>query len=195
MSGISYLVQWAIGLKKAFTGTTVAERTTLYKHVGGKRAVMEIGVYHGVNTREFGNRMAKDGQLFAVDPFFKGRFGFNPFKPIARAELKNVPVDVIWVEKVGPEAAPIITKQSKRPTDFIFFDGDHSWEGIESDWLAWGPILKPGCIVAFHDSIESPNQAADAHTGSVRYLKEVILPDPHMKLLETTDSLAVFERV
>jgi len=37
------------------------------------------------------------------------------------------------------------------PCEMIFFDGDHSDEGIQRDWEAYRPRLAPGAIVVFHD--------------------------------------------
>lgn len=38
------------------------------------------------------------------------------------------------------------------PFDFAFIDGDHSFEGVRADWLAWSPLVAPGGVVAFHDT-------------------------------------------
>jgi hypothetical protein len=35
--------------------------------------------------------------------------------------------------------------------DFLFIDGDHSLKGVEQDWLDYGPLVRAGGIVAFHD--------------------------------------------
>jgi predicted O-methyltransferase YrrM len=45
--------------------------------------------------------------------------------------------------------------------DFLFIDGDHSYVGIKSDFLEYGPLVKSGGIIALHDiSIyNSPNQS------------------------------------
>jgi hypothetical protein len=44
-----------------------------------------------------------------------------------------------------------IAKTFPHVIDMIFFDGDHSEEGITTDWLSWEPKLKSGCCVIFHD--------------------------------------------
>jgi cephalosporin hydroxylase len=36
--------------------------------------------------------------------------------------------------------------------DFLFIDGDHSYQAVLSDWLLYFPLVKQGGIVAFHDS-------------------------------------------
>jgi len=39
--------------------------------------------------------------------------------------------------------------------DFVFIDGDHSYEGAVRDIHAWGPKVKPGGILAGHDYVTS----------------------------------------
>lgn len=39
--------------------------------------------------------------------------------------------------------------------DFLFIDGDHSYEGIKQDFLMYSPFCKPGSIIAFHDINDS----------------------------------------
>lgn len=35
--------------------------------------------------------------------------------------------------------------------DFLFLDGDHTYEGIKMDWEMYSPLVRSGGIVAFHD--------------------------------------------
>ena len=37
------------------------------------------------------------------------------------------------------------------PYDFLFIDGDHTREGVSSDYTMYAPLVKKGGIVAFHD--------------------------------------------
>lgn len=196
MSDMKFFLLWACGLKKPFSSTTKKERLTLYRHVAGKKNVVEIGVYHGVNTKKFCQLMDPYGVLYAVDPFFKGRAGFSTMKVIAHYEVgKCENRNIKWMECLGHEAARIHASESSVPIDFIFIDGDHSYAGIKSDWEAWRPLLSSGCIIALHDSEVSPNTSANADTGSVIYTKEVISNDVGLKKLEVVDSLSVFERI
>jgi len=40
--------------------------------------------------------------------------------------------------------------------DFMFIDGDHSYEGVKQDYEMYWEFLKPGCWMAFHDINDSP---------------------------------------
>jgi predicted O-methyltransferase YrrM len=65
--------------------------------------------------------------------------------------------------------------------DFLFIDGDHSYDGVRADWLLWSPVVRPGGIVAFHDTW--PN--FDRHEpGVVRWVDEL---RHHLPSIEWTD--------
>lgn len=40
--------------------------------------------------------------------------------------------------------------------DFIFIDGDHSYEGVANDFINYRPLLSEGGCVAFHDIVDTP---------------------------------------
>lgn len=65
--------------------------------------------------------------------------------------------------------------------DFLFIDGDHGYEGVRADWLLWSPLVRPGGVVAFHDTW--PNY--DRHEpGVVRWVDEL---RHHLPSIEWTD--------
>ena len=35
--------------------------------------------------------------------------------------------------------------------DFLFIDGDHSYAGVKADFEMYGPLVRPGGLIAFHD--------------------------------------------
>lgn len=38
-----------------------------------------------------------------------------------------------------------------RPVDLLFIDGDHSYDGVQRDVMAYLPLVRPGGYVALHD--------------------------------------------
>ncbi|MEM2105965.1 MAG: class I SAM-dependent methyltransferase [Candidatus Bathyarchaeia archaeon] len=42
------------------------------------------------------------------------------------------------------------------PLDFLFIDGDHTYEGVKKDFEMYSPLVRKGGIVAFHDIVEHP---------------------------------------
>jgi len=41
---------------------------------------------------------------------------------------------------------------SGRQIDFLFIDGDHSYEGVKMDFEMYSPLVRSGGLVAFHDN-------------------------------------------
>jgi cephalosporin hydroxylase len=37
--------------------------------------------------------------------------------------------------------------------DFLFIDGDHRYEGVKADYEMFGPLVRPGGLIAFHDIV------------------------------------------
>jgi len=40
---------------------------------------------------------------------------------------------------------------SENKLDFLFIDGDHSYDGVKKDFEMYSPLVRPGGIIAFHD--------------------------------------------
>jgi cephalosporin hydroxylase len=40
-----------------------------------------------------------------------------------------------------------------RWVDFLFLDGDHTLAGVKRDYEMYGPLVRPGGVIAFHDAV------------------------------------------
>lgn len=190
----THFLLWALKLARAETQTSEAERATLARHAAGKKRLVEIGVWHGVTTKLLLNAMTPGGLLLAVDPYPKGRFGFSVQRVIAQREIARATVGTMeWQRLTGVEAARFYAASERPPVDFIFIDGNHSYEGLRGDWEAWSPLVAPQGIIALHDSCSSAERNIE-DAGSVIFTRKVILPDPRFRLLETVDTLTVMAR-
>jgi predicted O-methyltransferase YrrM len=135
--------------------------------------------------------MAPGATLVAVDPFPPGRSGLNYQKVIATREVAAVRKgQVVWLRQTSAAAArsPLVRAA---PFDFVFVDGDHTYEGLHKDWEGWSPLVEPGGIIALHDSL-LPEGHIDA--GSVRYSNEVIAHDPRFETVDAVRCLRVLRR-
>ena len=178
----------ALRLRPAHTQTTPAERNCLARHATGRRNLVEIGVMHGASTRVLCGAMAPDGVLTAIDPFPAGRLGWSFEFAIARREVARAPSrQVVWMRQRSELAA----EQWRGEIDFLFIDGDHSWRGIDRDWTAWSPFVKPEGLVLLHDSRSMPGR--ESH-DSVRYTDDVIRADRRFDEVDAVDTLTVLRR-
>src|SRR5207244_11331297 len=85
--------------------------------------------------------------------------------------------EVRWVRLTGASAGQRHAAAGLSPVDFIFIDGDHSYDGLRQDWEAWRTLIAPGGIVALHDSRSTASRPLD-RVGDVVYVRDVILRDP-----------------
>jgi predicted O-methyltransferase YrrM len=175
--------------------TTIAERDCLARHAADRRRLVEIGIWHGVTTRRLRAAMLSNGILYAVDPFRVGRLGFSAQRYVASREVAKVQNGTVeWIRLTGAEAGLAHRTAGLEPVDFIFIDGDHTYQAIRADWDAWSPLVARGGIIALHDSRSTAERKID-DAGSAVFTREVILRDPRFVKLEEVDSLTVIRRL
>ena len=187
-----HYVRYRLGMASASTQTSEAERACLRRHAAGKKRLVEIGVWHGVNTKAFREAMSPEGVMLAVDPFRRcllGIRGFGWARRIAHREVEKTSNGrVVWIERLGREAPSLAEVQPFLPVDFLFIDGDHSYEGLRADWQAWKNHVAADGIVALHDS------RCRNGCGSERFTRDVILEDAGFEPVDAIDSLTVLRR-
>lgn len=183
--------KYFLGLEEAETQTTDAERRLLAKYAARSKRGLEIGVFEGVTTRILAESMPDAAELFAVDPFFRGRLGVCWSRLIARAEVSKAQKIVHFVESLSKHAANRIDSDF----DFIFVDGDHSLEGISTDWQVWSSRCVINGIIALHDTRDAPHAPQVREFGSFAFYWQVIRNDSRYEEIDSADTLSVVKRV
>lgn len=46
-----------------------------------------------------------------------------------------------------------------KKVDFLFIDGDHTYDGAKKDFTIYRPLVRDGGIIAFHDVVQHPKKA------------------------------------
>lgn len=60
---------------------------------------------------------------------------------------------------------------SDRMVDFLFIDGDHTYAGVSKDYNQYSPLVRPGGIIAFHDTDPTVNRLYSL--GVYRFVKKL----------------------
>ena len=112
--------------------------------IGDKRDlnILEIGCYDGGSSHYLSNFAATMITIDNNDPC--------RFKP---DELPCSDYTYISGDSHDPKMNRYFGSQV---WDFVFIDGDHSYEGVKADFYNVLPYLKKGTPVAFHDIVMSP---------------------------------------
>lgn len=188
-----HFIKFLIGIEVPKTQTTPNEQAAIEKYSANINSAVEIGVFEGFNTLNIARSMSNSGKLHAIDPFLKGRLGICygeliSEKYIERAGLKS---KVNFIKKYSFDA----DKDVLADVEFIFIDGDHSFEGIKKDWEIWSEKIKVNGVIALHDTSVPSHNPAVGQLGSVKYFDIVIKDDPRYVKLETVDSMNILKRV
>jgi cephalosporin hydroxylase len=84
-------------------------------------------------------------------------------------------VRVVTGDSHSPEIKQQIAKiLGNEKLDFLFIDGDHSYEGVKADWEMYREFVRSGGLIAFHDinhlgpaqlwpEIDSPKMEFNSH--------------------------------
>ncbi len=73
---------------------------------------------------------------------------------------------------------------SAKQVDFLFLDGDHSYEGVKKDYELYAPLVAPGGVIAFHDVCKHVAEL-DCHVD--RFWNEIKQGRRHQEFIENAD--------
>jgi len=140
---------------KIFTHLTSAEKLKLFhlaKENNGKFFV-EIGSYLGASScfiaAGIKHVARSEKKLYCIDTWENDamsegkRETFKEFRKNTK-KYQNM-ITPLRTTSVGA------AKTFDKGVDFIFIDGDHSYEGVKADVDAWLPKLNKGALIIFHD--------------------------------------------
>lgn len=130
--------------------------------------VVEVGSWMGASTCFIAGGLKGAGpKILAVDNFQglstcgEDAAWYNRhFQQLGRKSTLEIFRDNFAALGFSQRAEPVVSDSlaaaqslaTKRGTiDFIFIDGDHSYEACAADIAAWTPFVKPGGVIAFHD--------------------------------------------
>ena len=155
----------AVASEWSYLGLTISpwqvpsEIKGLLERVGAAapRTVVEIGTSNGGSLFLFTHVAADDADLISVDlprgPFGGGyaRWRAPLYRSFARQRQH---VELLR----GDSHSSAMFDQLRgalggREIDFLFIDGDHSYEGVKQDFETYSALVRTGGLIAFHDIV------------------------------------------
>lgn len=139
-----------------------AEFFELVKHVEAlqPKVVVEIGTMCGGTLRAWCDCAAHDALIVSIDlPGGEWGGGYQPSDvPRLRGYAKqNQRLVLIPADSHQIETCRDLHDCLQGPVDFLFIDGDHSYEGAKADFEDYSQFVRPGGWIAFHDIVDHPN--------------------------------------
>lgn len=126
------------------------------------RRVCEIGTFKGGTLFIWCQLAEPDAHIISVDlpggqfgggysekslPFFQSFRKGDQRLDCIRGSSHDVEIREEFESKLGGEEL-----------DFLFIDGDHSYEGVKMDFEHYSKFVRKGGLIAFHDIHHRPNQ-------------------------------------
>ena len=117
----------------------------------------EIGVYEGINAEYF-LRELDIKCAFLIDPYMAYenyapktlglKTNLERAEKVAHAALGRYGHKIRWIKKKSAEAVEDFADGS---LDFVYIDGNHSYDSVREDIVLYYPKLKEGGLLAGHD--------------------------------------------
>lgn len=123
--------------------------------------VLEIGTCHGGTLAAWCQCAAPDALIVSID-LPGGEFGGKDARVHDGRMLgfRREGQDLRFYSKDSHEpltlaaVAPLFHPEG---VDFLFIDGDHTYKGVEADFMDYSSLVRPGGLIAFHDIAENPD--------------------------------------
>lgn len=121
--------------------------------------IMEIGTFRGGTLFVFSQLAAPGATVISLDfhTTFLGKVYGALQKPLLRKFVRNgKSLFMIRQDSHLRETLDAIRKiLNGHELDFLFIDGDHSYEGAREDFMMYSPLVRDGGLIAFHDIADS----------------------------------------
>lgn len=126
------------------------------------KVVLEIGTANGGTLFLLSHVASRDATLISVD-LPAGMFGggYPTWKiPLYKSfALSNQKIHLIRADSHSQSTLERVKSiLNGKEIDFLFIDGDHTYEGVKKDFKMCSPLVKNGGIIAFHDIVPGPKE-------------------------------------
>lgn len=159
-----------LGSKWPYDWVSVKGLAPYIKRLGDGLVGVEIGTCRAESTSFLLEKCPNIIKLYTIDPYkayndWNGEINqkvIDKFMMVAQENLKQYGERVQMIRETSAAAAKKIKSiTDKEEFDFIFVDGDHSYDATLSDCEAYYPLLKKGGFFCGHDysSIEAVKNA------------------------------------
>jgi predicted O-methyltransferase YrrM len=149
------------------------------------KRIIEIGTANGGTLYLFSHVAQPDAFLISID-LPNGRFGggFRNWRKFLFKKMVQKNQKLKLILKNSQNLDTFLETQSLlngEKVDFLFIDGDHTYEGVKKDFESYSKLVKPGGIIAFHDIVKgNPSFVGEVH----KFWNEVKNNHKHMELVE-----------
>jgi predicted O-methyltransferase YrrM len=113
------------------------------------RVLLEIGTNYGGTAFLLSRYAPRHAVLTTCD--IECKVSPQQLEGIARRDQR---IQFLQVDSHSDSGRQVIRSAVPDGVDFLFIDGDHSYEGVRQDFVNFADLLNPGGMLVFHDIVE-----------------------------------------
>lgn len=184
---LNFTQSWYFGIRPGQVKSEFLGLLNIFKEKTPK-VVLEIGTANGGTLFCFSKLAPEDATIISIDlPGADFGGGYPKSKiPLYSSFRKRGQKMFLFREDSHAEQTLEKLKEilNAEKIDFLFIDGDHTYEGVKCDFGLYGPMVSKGGLIAFHDIVEGPPEKVG---GVPRFWHEVKSQYRHVEIIENRD--------
>jgi cephalosporin hydroxylase len=173
---------WMVIIRPLQVKSEIASLCRTLKELNPK-TIVEIGTANG-GTLFFYTRTVDPEKIVSVD-LPSGSFGggYPYWKiPFFKALGKKNVIQLVRADSHREDTLMTVKKHLKgKKVDYLFIDGDHTYEGVKQDFLMYSSLVRKGGVVVFHDVVKVKEKIG---CDVDKFWNEIKQQYPHAELIE-----------
>lgn len=126
------------------------------------------GLHGGISDEEMNKRDLWFNERFDNCKFIRG----DSHSPTTMADLQFMLEPSLGYMMVNSDYSTDDIRDAVRQIDFLFIDGDHTYDGVHRDFLDFSPLVKNGGLIVFHDITDS-RRHRDRNVNVAQFWNEI----------------------
>lgn len=137
-------------------------------------SMLEIGTSSGGTLFLFTRAANPDAKLISLDlPGGEFGSGYRAFRKSIYTNFARKNQRIFLIRADSHQASSLSKVKSivkGQKLDFLFIDGDHTYEGVKQDFRMYGRLVRKGGLIAFHDICQC---SPEIHCEVSRFWNEI----------------------
>ena len=122
--------------------------------------MLEIGTWNGGTLFLFARMANSNAKIISLDmPGGEFGGGYEKFKIPFFTNFAQENQKIYLIRASSHLASSLLKVKNTledRKLDFLFIDGDHSYNGVKKDFEMYSPLVRKDSLIAFHDILKNP---------------------------------------
>jgi predicted O-methyltransferase YrrM len=151
------------------------------------KTILEIGTAKGGTLFLFSRVVSEDAILVSVDlPYISFNVGYHWWQRLLYKSfaLPNQKIHLVRDDSHDIKTLEIVKNIfNGKKVDFLFIDGDHSYEGVKKDFEMYSSLVRKNGMIAFHDIA--------VHPGVIRFWSEIKLKYKYKEFVKNSNQYGI----